>query len=306
MNGIILVDKPQDFTSFDVVAKMRGILKTKSVGHGGTLDPMATGVLPVFVGRATKCCDILPCSDKTYVAGLKLGITTDTQDITGSILKESQVNITKEIFQKTVNSFVGEIEQIPPMYSAVKQDGKKLYELARKGITVERKPRKITIYKINILSEDYENNEFLLEVSCSKGTYIRTLCEDIGNALGCGGVLFSLRRTEAAGFKIENCHTLEEISKLKEAGDESFLIPASEAFKSLKKVTLSKKHSDGFINGVKYSLDSPELKHLLAGERVAVYGFDDSFLGVADCDGEKRVLRIVKLFKINETNNLGK
>ena len=207
MNGIILVDKPKDFTSFDVVAKMRGILKTRSIGHGGTLDPMATGVLPLFVGRATKCCDILPCQDKTYIAGLKLGIKTDTQDITGIVLEKREVNITKELFHKVVSSFVGEIDQIPPMYSAVKQDGKKLYELARKGITVERKPRKITIYEINILSEDFEKNEFILEVSCSKGTYIRTLCEDIGNSLGCGGTLFSLKRKKAAGFSNENCHS---------------------------------------------------------------------------------------------------
>ena len=197
MNGIILVDKPKDFTSFDVCAKMRGILKTRSVGHGGTLDPMATGVLPIFVGRATKCCDILPISDKTYIAGLKLGITTDTEDITGAVLAQSDVKITKDQLHKVVGSFVGNISQVPPMYSAVKVNGKKLYDLARQGITVERKARSITIYSINILSEDYEKNEFILEVSCSKGTYIRTLCSDIGRALGCGGTLFSLRRAMA-------------------------------------------------------------------------------------------------------------
>ena len=300
MNGIILVDKPKDFTSFDVCAKMRGILKTRSVGHGGTLDPMATGVLPIFVGRATKCCDILPISDKTYIAGLKLGITTDTEDITGAVLAQSDVKITKDQLHKVVGSFVGNISQVPPMYSAVKVNGKKLYDLARQGITVERKARSITIYSINILSEDYEKNEFILEVSCSKGTYIRTLCSDIGRALGCGGTLFSLRRAMAAGFSIDSCHSLEEISSMMEAGDKSFLIPISEAFSSLERVTLSKRQSQGFINGMKYPLSEKELSIVKPNQRVAVYSFENEFLGVAHGDFDQNVLRIDKLFKIKE------
>ena len=298
MNGIILINKPKDFTSFDVVAKMRGILKTKSVGHAGTLDPMATGVLPIFVGRATKCCDILPNQNKTYIADFKLGITTDTQDITGSILSQKIVDITKQQFYDVINTFVGDIKQVPPMYSAVKVGGKKLYELARKGIEVERQARDITISSLNVLKEDFDNNEFQIEVACSKGTYIRSLCNDIGEMLGCGGVLTNLVRTVAGDFLLNNCFTLEEVSSLaQEAKINEFLIPIDKAFVSLKKTVLDKRQSSGFINGVKYSLDNINTI-LEPNENTAVYSFEGEFLGVGTCDSEKNILRVCKLFKI--------
>lgn len=298
MNGIILINKPKDFTSFDVVAKMRGILKTKSIGHAGTLDPMATGVLPIFVGRATKCCDILPNQNKTYIADFKLGLTTDTQDITGNILSEKKVNITKNQFYDVINSFVGDTKQLPPMYSAIKVGGKKLYELARQGIEVERQPRDITIYSLKILKEDFQNNEFQIEVSCSKGTYIRSLCNDIGEKLQCGGVLTNLVRTVAGDFSLENCFTLEQISKFKEQDEiNKALLPTEKAFIRFKKIVLNKKQSTGFINGVKYSLDKINV-NLLPNEKTAVYSFDGEFLGIGICDSEKNILRICKLFKI--------
>ena len=180
MNGIINVYKERGFTSHDVVAKLRGILHMKKIGHTGTLDPDATGVLPVCIGKATKVCGLLTDKDKTYRAVVKLGVTTNTEDMTGEILAKHPVSVTKEQIEMAVSKFAGEIEQIPPMYSAIKINGKKLYELARQGKEVERKARKVTIYEIKVLSIDFSENEFTMEVSCSKGTYIRTLCKDIG------------------------------------------------------------------------------------------------------------------------------
>ena len=189
MNGILCINKPQGFTSFDVAAKLRGMLKTKKIGHAGTLDPMATGVLPVFVGNATKACDIMPDSSKAYRASFRLGEQSDTQDSTGTILKTAEVNCTAADIEALLPKFRGEIMQIPPMYSAVSVNGKRLYELARQGIEVERESRNVTIYSLELLNFDEETQSGTLKVACSKGTYIRTLCEDIGNYLGTGGTL---------------------------------------------------------------------------------------------------------------------
>lgn len=223
MDGIINVYKEAGFTSHDVVAKLRGILHQKKIGHTGTLDPAATGVLPVCCGKATKVCELLTDKDKTYQAVCRLGIVTDTQDTTGKILQENSTkDLTADYIYQTVASFQGEGMQIPPMYSALKVNGKKLYELAREGIEVERKPRPITIKEIKIVQLNLEEQTFTMEVTCSKGTYIRTLCHDIGQKLGTGAAMENLVRTRVAGFHIEDALILEEISNLLEKDQEAF------------------------------------------------------------------------------------
>ena len=204
-NGIIIIDKPQDWTSMDVCAKLRGVLGERRIGHAGTLDPMATGVLPVFVGRATRGVEFAERGDKEYVAGLKLGIVTDTQDTSGNTLEEHPVAVTAEQVKAVLPQFTGDILQVPPMYSAIKINGKKLYELARKGREVERPARPVTIHALT-LEGQIAPDEFTIRVKCSKGTYVRTLCHDIGAALGCGGCMSSFRRTLACGFALQEAH----------------------------------------------------------------------------------------------------
>ncbi|MEY8387149.1 tRNA pseudouridine(55) synthase TruB [Oscillospiraceae bacterium 38-13] len=216
-NGILIIDKPAGWTSMDVCAKIRGILREKRVGHGGTLDPMATGVLPVFVGRATRAVEFATGSDKEYLAGLLLGTVTNTQDSSGEVLETSPVYVTPEALESALARFRGDILQIPPMYSAIKVNGKKLYELARKGREVERKPRPVTIHALETVPGETAPSLHLLRVRCSKGTYVRTLCHDIGQALGCGGCMHSLRRTMAAGFTLEDAVTLEDVQNQGEA-----------------------------------------------------------------------------------------
>ncbi|WP_369283174.1 tRNA pseudouridine(55) synthase TruB [Oscillibacter sp. GMB15532] len=211
-SGIIIIDKPMDWTSMDVCAKLRGILKEKRVGHGGTLDPMATGVLPVFVGQATRAVEFAEKGKKEYVAGLRLGLVTDTQDVTGTALERCEPAVSREMLVAVLPRFTGEILQIPPMYSAIKIGGKKLYDIARKGGEVERAPRPITIFELELL-EQTGPAEFTLRCLCSKGTYIRTLCHDIGQALGCGGCMSSLRRTMAAGFTLSQAVSLEDVQE---------------------------------------------------------------------------------------------
>jgi len=215
-NGIIIIDKPADWTSMDVCAKLRGILHERRIGHGGTLDPMATGVLPVFVGTATRAVEFAEKGDKEYVAVLRLGLVTNTQDTTGEVLEERTVSVTVEELRAVLPRFTGEQEQLPPMFSAIKVGGKKLYELARAGQEVERKSRRITIHELELL-EQKSDTEFVLRVRCSKGTYIRALCHDIGQALGCGGCMSGLRRTMAAGFTLEQAVTLEDVQAQGEA-----------------------------------------------------------------------------------------
>ena len=232
-NGILIIDKPAGWTSMDVCAKIRGIFHEKRVGHGGTLDPMATGVLPVFVGRATRGVEFAETGRKEYDAGLRLGLSTNTQDVTGETLETRPVRVGREEVEAALAGFRGEIQQIPPMYSAVKVQGKKLYELARKGQEVERKPRSVTIYELELL-EAVNGTDFRLRCLCSKGTYIRTLCHDLGQALGCGGTLYSLRRTMAAGFTLADAVTLEEV---REQG-EALLWPLDSLFAGYPAVTL--------------------------------------------------------------------
>lgn len=220
-DGIIIIDKPQDWTSMDVCAKLRGIFHERRIGHAGTLDPMATGVLPVFVGRATRAVEFASESEKEYVAGLRLGVETNTQDTTGTVLAKRPVSVSQAELEQVLGQFRGEILQIPPMYSAIKVGGKKLYELARKGQEVERQPRAVTIHSLT-LEEQTGPADYTLRVRCSKGTYVRTLCHDIGRALGCGGCMSGLRRTMAAGFKLEDALPLEQV--LQAEGPASLLL----------------------------------------------------------------------------------
>lgn len=225
MNGILIIDKPAGWTSMDVCAKLRGMLHERRIGHGGTLDPMATGVLPVFVGQATRAAEFAENSRKEYIAGLRLGLTTNTQDITGEVLEERPVDVSKDQLKSVLCDFLGEIQQIPPMYSAIKINGQKLYELARKGREVSRKPRNIMIDELELLEQESQT-DFRFRCVCSKGTYIRTLCHDIGHSLGCGGALYALRRTMAAGFSIQQAVTLDDVQKRGEV----LLLPTDSLF----------------------------------------------------------------------------
>ena len=233
-NGIIIIDKPADWTSMDVCAKLRGILKEKRIGHGGTLDPMATGVLPVFVGGATRAVEFAEKGDKEYIAGLRLGVVTNTQDTSGEVLETRPVTVDRSALEAILPRFTGPIDQIPPMFSAIKRDGKKLYELARAGKEIHREPRRITVYALEVL-EQFSESDYLLRIRCSKGTYVRTLCHDIGQALGCGGCMFSLRRTMAAGFTLEQAVTLEQVQQ----HGESLLLPTESLFSHCPVYTLT-------------------------------------------------------------------
>ena len=228
-NGIIIVDKPSGWTSQDVAAKLRGVFHERRVGHGGTLDPMATGVLPVFVGRATRAAEFMESAEKEYVAGLRLGLFTNTQDTSGETLEERPVNVTREALEAALRRFTGPIEQIPPMYSAIKIGGKKLYELARRGQEIERKPRPVTIHELELL--DGADSDWTIRVRCSKGTYVRTLCHDIGTALGCGGCMSSLRRTAAGGFTLRQAVTMQQILDFAAENDpQTLLMPVDALF----------------------------------------------------------------------------
>lgn len=293
--GIICVNKPQGFTSFDVIAKMRGILKMKRLGHAGTLDPMATGVLPVFAGRATKACDILPDHDKTYEAGFRFGITTDTQDVTGTVTKERSAKVTAEKLEKVLESFRGEIMQVPPMYSAVSVGGKRLYELARQGKEIEREARAVTIYCLELTGFDESAQGGTLKISCSKGTYIRTLINDIGEALGCGGIMTSLVRTAACGFSLADCVSLEQLQEAANSGEDftKFVKPIESVFADLPSVRLSPAQERMYRNGVK--LDLNRIRIEANAERAAVYG-EGGFIGTALADRKNGVLRVEKTF----------
>ena len=234
--GILPVKKPEGWTSFDVIAKLRGVLRIKRLGHSGTLDPMATGVLPVFVGRATKACDIIPDRRKVYTAGFQLGVSTDTLDSTGKTLKTSDKAVTRADLECAKSSFVGDIMQVPPMYSAIKVNGKKLYELARRGGEVARKARPVTIEELTVLGET--DGDYVLRVRCSKGTYIRTLCHDIGAALGCGGVMSALRRTEVGGYRVGDAHTMDALCALPREAAQRLLLPVDSLWPDAPRITV--------------------------------------------------------------------
>ena len=250
MDGIVIVDKPQDWTSQDVTARLRRVFNTRRIGHGGTLDPMATGVLPVFVGRATRGVEFFEHAEKTYEAVLRLGLTTDTEDVTGTVLTEAPVSATDEQVAETLEAFRGQIMQIPPMYSALKVNGQKLCDLARKGKTVERQPRPITIHELTLLERG--ENTLHLRVRCSKGTYIRTLCKDIGEALGCGGCMERLRRVQAGEYTITEAVPLQEL--LDTAEPEKYLRSVDTMFRNYPAVTLTANQEKRCRNGNPFSV----------------------------------------------------
>lgn len=248
MTGIICLDKPRDMSSFMAVKRASRILGVKKAGHTGTLDPMATGVLVIMLGHCTRFIELLPEHRKSYTARVKLGITTDTLDITGEVLSTSEVNVSEEQLLKVTEAFKGEIPQIPPMFSALKKDGERLYDLARKGIEIERESRQITIEKLEIY--DFDGVEFSMDVTCSAGTYIRSLCDDIGKSLGCGAVMTELRRTEANGFSIESAVTLEELERLvSEEKAEGVITSVEKALISYPEITVTKPQANRFHNG---------------------------------------------------------
>ena len=254
MNGIVIIDKPQGWTSQDVTARLRRVFNTRRIGHGGTLDPMATGVLPVFVGRATRGVEFFEHAEKTYETVLRLGLTTDTEDVTGTVLSRQEVTVTKEQVERILEDFRGEILQIPPMYSALKINGQKLCDLARKGKEVERKPRPITIHELTLLEMD---GQFLrLRVRCSKGTYIRTLCKDIGEKLGCGGCMEALRRVTAGEYTIEEAVPLLQL--LEEAEPEKYLRTVDTMFRNHPEVKLTANQEKRCRNGNSFSVSLPE------------------------------------------------
>ena len=267
VNGILIVDKPRDFTSHDVVAKLRGMLRQKKIGHAGTLDPMATGVLVVLLGNATRASDHASGQSKEYIARLKLGLVTDTQDITGTVLEERPVTVGEEGLREVLPAFTGDIDQLPPMYSAISVNGRRLYDLARKGVEIERQSREITIDKLELLEggEALPAGEFDLRASCSKGTYVRTICHDIGQALGCGGCMADLRRVRSGRFTLEDALTFEEIAALLEENAlESRVFPTETVFSDLPAVTLTEEGDVRASHGNFFAL-----RHLAAGEMPA-------------------------------------
>lgn len=294
MNGILCVNKPQDFTSFDVVAKLRGILGMKRLGHAGTLDPMATGVLPVFVGTATKACDIMPDNSKSYRAGFRFGQTSDTQDITGKVMISSDKSVSYDDICAVLPDFIGKIMQIPPMYSAVQVNGKRLYDLARQGIEVEREAREIEVSSVKLVEYDENTREGTLEIDCGKGTYIRTVINDIGERLGCGGIMTSLIRTSASGFTLDDCYTFEQIQQARDENRlESLILPVERVFSSLPSLRLGEVQTGMYRNGVKLDLSRiHNIKENCGLYRL--YGFDGKFIGTAVADFENGVLRIGK------------
>ena len=255
MNGLINIDKPAGWTSHDVIAKLRGILKEKRIGHGGTLDPMATGVLPVFIGRATRAVPFCEACDKEYIAGLRLGLVTDTQDTTGTILERSDVGVSKQDVKKALTHFTGEQTQIPPMYSAVKVNGTRLYQLARRGIQTERKPRNITIHAIEIISQS--DNDWLLRIVCSKGTYIRTICHDIGQLLGCGGTMYSLRRIRSGVFSLDKAVTLSDVETAAQSGRlDDVIRPVDTLFTDYPSIHINEQQKNKCLNGNTFQLQA--------------------------------------------------
>ena len=286
MNGILLIDKEPGWTSSDVVVKLKGLLRERRIGHAGTLDPMATGLLTVFAGRATRAVQFAEHDAKRYLASLRLGVTTDTQDITGNILETKPVQITEEELENVLREFRGEIEQIPPMYSAVQVGGRRLYDIARKGGTVERAPRPVTIHELKLLGR--EGEDWLLDVRCSKGTYIRTLCHDIGQRLGCGGCMSALRRTEAGGFFVSDAVTIGEMQRLKDEGRAGErLLPVDTLFSREMSCTANGEEERRIRCGNDYKTELPDGVY-------RVYGESGAFLMLGRA--EAGVMKTIKSF----------
>lgn len=299
MNGVLIIDKPQDFTSFDVVAVMRRLCQERKIGHTGTLDPMATGVLPLLLGKATHAASLLEDTDKEYISGFQFGVETDTQDSTGKMTRQSETKVTKEQLLAVLPRFTGDIMQVPPMYSAVSKNGQRLYKLARQGIEIERDSRPITIEKLILNEFDETTQTGSLTIGCSKGTYIRTLCADIGAALQTFGIMTSLRRTRAAGFSLADSVSLEEARRLSAEGTlEQKVLPVEKLFETYEALTVTAAQAARFCNGGGLSLERTGLSAQQKTDCniVRVYSPDRIFLGLAKVNLEKAELGILKLF----------
>ena len=297
MNGVLLVDKPKEFTSFDVIAVVRGLTGQRKAGHTGTLDPNATGVLPVLLGSATKAQDLIPNHDKKYIADLKLGMTTDTLDIWGRELTKTESDITGEQLSAALDEFRGEIWQLPPMFSAVQKNGQRLYDLARKGIEVERERRKVTVYSLTLLEFDRKTQCGRLEVFCSKGTYVRTIIDDIGAKLGVGAVMTGLRRVEACGFSIDDCFTLDELKELKEQGELSKALRSAESlFSDYPVLYISPMQAKRFSNGGALDISRTSLREKNPEDKQIFRVRENStgFLGLGIISKEKNQIKIYK------------
>ena len=300
MNGVLLIDKPKEFTSFDVIAVVRGLTGQRKAGHTGTLDPNATGVLPVLLGSATKAQDLIPNHDKKYIADLKLGMTTDTLDIWGKELTKTGSDITDDQLSAALDDFRGEIWQLPPMFSAVQKNGQRLYDLARKGIEVEREKRKVTVYSLTLLEFDRKTQCGKLEVFCSKGTYVRTIIDDIGAKLGVGAVMTGLRRVEACGFSIDDCLTLDELKELKEQGELSKALRSAESlFSVYPALYISPMQAKRFSNGGALDVSRTSLRDKDPSDKQIFRVRENTagFLGLGIFSKEKNQIKIYKLFK---------
>ena len=297
INGLIIIDKPRDFTSFDVIAVVRKTLHQRKTGHTGTLDPMATGVLPVLLGCATKAQDLLPDTDKEYLADFTLGITTDTLDITGTVLSKQPSAVTTKQLLDVLPQFRGNIMQKPPMYSAVSKDGVRLYELARQGIVTEREARPVTVSVLELIRFDENTQSGTLKVSCSKGTYIRVICDDIGAQLGCGGVMTALRRTRACGYHLQDAITLDRLRELAQSdGIGQYIRPVDSVFSAYPRISITSAQEVRYCNGAGlmlsrlYGIAAPEdgtLYRVYCGER---------FLGLGTIDLKREELSVKKRF----------
>ncbi len=298
IDGFINIYKEQGYTSFDVVAKLRGILKQKKIGHTGTLDPMAEGVLLVCLGSATKMCDLLTEKNKTYTCTMLLGKTSDTEDVTGVMTDVTDVYSDEKTVRSAVMSFVGDYMQIPPMYSAIKVNGKKLYELARAGQVIEREPRPVTIHSINIQSVELPRVTF--DVSCSKGTYIRSLCRDIGEKLGCGAVMEKLVRTEVKGFTIEESLTLDAVEKARDDGTlMQHVLTTDKLMPDIPELHISAKGAKLLANGNKLSADSFVENQVYRDTYVKVYDENGRFVALYEYSDEKRQYVPFKMFPVS-------
>lgn len=284
INGVICINKPQDFTSFDVVAIMRRAAGTRKIGHGGTLDPMATGVLPIYIGRAAKTADLNPVSDKKYRATFRLGVTTDTEDVWGKVLTEDKKPVTLAEITDAVKAMQGDIMQMPPMYSAVKINGKRLYDLARQGIEVERAARPVTVYSIELSDYDRQNRTGTLDIHCSKGTYIRTIISDIGKKLGTGAIMTSLCRTMAAGFTLSDCHDIEKLRNMPPEDTAKLVLPTERVFSCYDEVSLDDAQKKLFMNGM--ILDCGRMGISYPADTRLRLKHGDTFIGVAKVNEE--------------------
>ena len=303
MDGIINVYKEKGFTSHDVVAKLRGILHIKKIGHTGTLDPDAVGVLPVCIGKGTKLCDMITDTDKTYEAVMLLGISTDTQDISGNVLSKKDVAVDEKTLIETVDSFVGEYKQIPPMYSAIKVNGRKLYQLAREGIEIERSPRDVYIRSIHINDMNLQDGEpsVTMTVSCSKGTYIRTLCHDIGEKLGCGACMKSLSRTRVGRFYIDDSYTINQIAALNLKGELSSIVTPVDSMFDYPEIRIKREYDKLLYNGNQLPLSAGKALDGNTDDKVRIYNESGEFIGIYSMDDSG--YKPVKIFSVVNAYN---